>query len=77
VVMPARYPQLFRGITASWGGVLLFGPPGTGTASKKTNLSISITSKSIRLIFGRIDCSHRVLEAQPKSPAQSVQLRAH
>ncbi|KAH8072459.1 microtubule-severing ATPase [Aureococcus anophagefferens] len=40
VVMPARYPQLFRGITASWGGVL-FGPPGTGTASKKTNLSIS------------------------------------
>ena len=42
-----------------------------------SNLSSSVKSKSIRLIFGRIDCSHRVLEAQPMSTAQSVQLRAH
>ena len=75
--MPARYPQLFRGITASWGGVLLFGPPGTGTASKKTNLSISITSKSIWLIFGRIDRSRRGLEAQRKSLVQIVRIRSH
>ena len=40
-------------------------------------LSSSIKSKSIRLIFGRIECSRRVLEAEPKSPAQSVQLRTH
>ena len=32
-----------------------------------SELSISVTSKSIRLIFGRIDCSRRCLEAEPKS----------
>ena len=41
------------------------------------NLSSSATSKSIRLIFGRIVFSRRVLEARQKSPVHSVQLRAH
>ena len=39
-----------------------------------SELSSSVKSKSIRLIFGRIDCSRRGLEAQPKSPAR---LRSH
>ena len=40
-------------------------------------LSISIKSKSIRLIFRRVDRSRRVLEAQRKSLVQIVRLRAH
>ena len=40
-------------------------------------ISSSVKSKSIRLIFGRIDCSRRVLEARPKSLVQIVRLRAH
>ena len=46
---------------------------GLGGPHQTSDLSISITSKSIRLIFGRIDRSHRVFEAQPKSTTQSVQ----
>ena len=45
---------------------------GMDASSKTSNLSISAKSKSIRLIFGRIDRSRRVLEAEPKSPAPSV-----
>ncbi|EGB09843.1 hypothetical protein AURANDRAFT_63060 [Aureococcus anophagefferens] len=37
----------------------------------------SVKSTSIRLIFGRIDCSHRVLEVQPKSLRQNIRIRAH
>ena len=40
---------------------------GLGGPHQTSELSISIKSKPIRLIFGRIDCSRRVLEAQPKS----------
>jgi len=50
---------------------------GMDTSSKTSNLSISVKSKSIRLIFGRIDCSRRVLEAQPKSLHQNCRIRAH
>ena len=39
---------------------------GLGGPHQTSELSISIKSKSIRLIFGRIDCSRRVLEARPK-----------
>ena len=38
-----------------------------GVETKTSNLSSSVKSKSIRLIFGRIDCPRRVLEAQQKS----------
>jgi hypothetical protein len=37
-----------------------------GRPDQTSTFSSSVTSTSIRLIFGRIDCSHRVLEAQPK-----------
>jgi len=36
---------------------------GLGGPHQTSELSISVKSKSIRLIFGRIDCSRRVLEA--------------
>jgi hypothetical protein len=50
---------------------------GLGGPHQTSELSISVNSKSIWLIFGRIDCSRRVLEAQRKSPVQTVRLRAH
>ena len=41
-----------------------------------SNLSSSVKSKSIRLIFGRIECSHRVLEAQRKCLCQNIRIRS-
>ena len=38
-----------------------------GCPDQTSELSSSVTSKSIRLIFGRIDCSRRVLEARQQS----------
>ena len=49
---------------------------GLGGPHQTSELSISVKSKSIRLIFGRIDCSRQVLEAQRKSLVQTVRLRA-
>lgn len=31
IILPLKYPQLFRGLLEPWRGVLLYGPPGTGT----------------------------------------------
>ena len=50
---------------------------GLGGPRQTSELSISITSKSIRLIFGRIDCSRRVLEARPKSLRRNGRICAH
>ena len=50
---------------------------GMDASSKTSNLSISAKSKSIRLVFGRIDRSRRVLEAQPKSSCRNCRIRAH
>jgi len=50
---------------------------GLGGPDQTSELSISVKSKSIRLIFGRIDCSRRVLEAQPKSLCQNGRIRSH
>jgi hypothetical protein len=50
---------------------------GLGGPDQTSEFSSSIKSKSIRLIFGRIDCSRRVLEAQPKSLRQHIRIRAH
>ena len=48
-----------------------------GGPDQTSDLSISVTSKSIRLIFGRIDCSRRVLEAQRNCLCQNIRIRAH
>ena len=41
----------------------------TPRPAKTSHLSSSVTSTSFRLMFARIECSHRVLEAAPKMPA--------
>jgi hypothetical protein len=48
-----------------------------GRRGQTSEFSISVKSKSIRLIFGRIDRSRQVLEAQRKSLVQTVRLRSH
>jgi predicted kinase len=50
-----------------------------GRRGQTSELSISAKSKSIRLIFGRIDCSHQelVLEARQKASRRNSRLRAH
>ena len=45
---------------------------GLGGPHQTSELSSSVKSTSIRLIFGRIDCSRRVLEALSKTLVQSV-----
>ena len=48
-----------------------------GYPNQTSELSISVKSTSIRLIFGRIDGSRRVLEARQKASRRNRQLRAH
>ena len=51
----------------NWLGAVWKSTTGLGRPDQTLKFSSSVKSKSIRLIFGRIDCSRRVLEAQPKS----------
>ena len=50
---------------------------GLGGPHQTSELSISVKSKSIRLIFGRIACSRQVLEARRKCSCQNIRIRAH
>ena len=50
---------------------------GSGGPDSTSAFSSSATSESIRLIFGRIDRSRRVLEAQEKVPRQNRRIRSH
>ena len=50
---------------------------GLGGPDQTREFSSSVKSKSIRLTFGRIDRSRRVLEAQPKSLCQNIRIRSH
>jgi len=50
---------------------------GLGRPDQTLKLSSSVNSESIRLIFGRINCSRRVLEAQWKRSCQNIRIRSH
>ena len=50
---------------------------GLGGPDQTSEFSSSVKSKSNRLIFGRIDCSHRVLEAKPKKLRRNIRVRSH
>ena len=78
-------PSLALGIAADFGAFdfsagrhqcgnqpLVWGGP-----HQTSELSISVKSKSIQLIFGRIDCSRRVLEAKPKKLRRNCRIRSH
>ena len=50
---------------------------GSGGPDRTSEPSSSVTSMSIRPIFGRIDRSRRVLEARPKSSRRNGRVRSH
>ena len=50
---------------------------GLGGPDQTREFSSSVTAMSIRLIFGRLECSRRVLEARPKDLRRNGRLRAH
>ena len=50
---------------------------GLGGPDQTLKFSSSVTSTSIRLIFGRVDCSHQILEARRKCSRQNIRIRAH
>ena len=50
---------------------------GLGGPHQTSELSSSVKSKSIRLIFGRIDCSRGVLEARQKASRRNRRIRSH
>ena len=50
---------------------------GSGRPDQTLKFSSSVKSKSIRLIFGRIDGSRRALEARSKSLCRDFRIRSH
>ena len=77
-VIPDAFCRLFHG--SNHGKMLVTvwnSTTGLGGPDQTSEFSSSIKSKSIRLTFGRIDCSRRVLEAQPKSLRRNCRICSH
>ena len=62
---------------AKWRASVPNSTAGLGGPDRNSELSSSVKSESIRLIFGRIDCARRVLEARPKSLRRNGRIRSH
>ena len=69
-------PGVRDDVDADWFGAVWKPTAGLGGPDQTSEFSSSIKSKSIRLIFGRIDGSRRVFEAQSKSLRRNCRICA-
>ena len=74
---PIGLPDGIDSLSASTSATVWNSTTGLGGCDQTSEFSSSIKSKSIRLIFGRIDCSSPVLEAQPKGLRRNCRICSH